>query len=230
MSRWGMVIDLDKCTACQACVVACRTENNVPFAGPVQTSLGRAILWMELIQETEGEYPEVRTRFFPRPCFQCDNPPCVKVCPVAATYKNEEGLVGQIYNRCIGCRYCMNACPYSARYFNWFQAKWPKEMQNSLSPDVFLRPRGVVEKCSFCHHRLQKAKEKAKVEGRILTDEDYIPACVQSCPAKAMYFGDLDNPKSKVTELARSARAFRLLEDLGTQPRVIYLREGEWHG
>lgn len=231
MPRWAMVIDLDKCTACQACVVACRMENNVPFAGPEQAGMGRAILWMELVPMMEGEYPHLKARFVPRPCMQCDNPPCVKVCPVAATYKSQEtGLVGQIYKRCIGCRYCMNACPYTARFFNWYTPHWPKEMKKALSPDVYVRPKGVVEKCSFCHHRWQKAKEKAQAEGRILTDEDYVPACVETCPSNAMYFGDLDNPKSKIWELARGARAFRLLEDLGTHPRVIYLSEGEWHG
>lgn len=230
MAKWTMVIDLDKCTGCMACSVACKVENNVPFSDPEQASLGRTISWMEVMSMTEGEYPHVKTRFIPRPCMQCEKPPCTKVCPVGATYKNEEGLVGQVYARCIGCRYCTNACPYTAKYFNWFRPRWPAEMQASLNPDVSIRPTGVVEKCTFCHHRLQKAKAIAKAEKRPLQDGEYVPACVQTCPAEAMFFGDLEDPKTKVAQLARSSRAFRMLEDLGTEPKVIYLTEGEWYG
>lgn len=230
MPKWAMVIDLDKCTGCQACVIACKAENNIPFSDPEQAALGRSIAWIEVMAMTEGDYPQVKTRFMPRPCMQCDNPPCTKVCPVYATYKNEDGLVAQVYARCIGCRYCTNACPYTAKYFNWFEPIWPAEMQRSLNPDVSKRPKGVVEKCTFCHHRLQKAKELAKAEQRGLREGDYTPACVQTCPAGAMYFGDLDDPESKVRKLSKSARAFKLLEDLGTEPKVIYLTEGEWYG
>lgn len=230
MPKWAMVIDLDKCTGCQACVIACKAENNIPFSDPEQAALGRSIAWIEVMAMTEGDYPQVKTRFMPRPCMQCDNPPCTKVCPVYATYKNEDGLVAQVYARCIGCRYCTNACPYTAKYFNWFEPIWPAEMQRSLNPDVSKRPKGVVEKCTFCHHRLQKAKELAKAEKRGLREGDYTPACVQTCPAGAMYFGDLDDPESKVRKLSKSARAFKLLEDLGTEPKVIYLTEGEWYG
>jgi molybdopterin-containing oxidoreductase family iron-sulfur binding subunit len=225
-----MVIDLDKCTGCQACVVACKAENNIPFSSPEQAALGRTISWMEVMMVAEGEYPHVKMRFIPRPCMQCENPPCTKVCPVYATYKNEEGLVAQIYSRCIGCRYCTNACPYTVKYFNWFEPTWPVEMQRCLNPDVSSRPKGVVEKCTFCHHRLQKAKERARAESRSLQEGDYVPACVQTCPADAMYFGDIDDPSSRVAQLARSSRAFKLLEDLGTEPKVIYLTEGEWYG
>lgn len=227
MAKWGMVIDLDKCTGCQACVVACKTENNIPSAPPGEVAKGREIQWMEVMTEIEGEYPRVKVRYVPRPCFHCQEPPCIKVCPVRATYLNPDGLVGQIYGRCIGCRYCTNACPYTVRYFNWYAPKWPDEYKNFLNKDVAVRPKGVVEKCTFCHHRLQKAREKVKVEGRELAPEDYIPACVQSCPAKAMYFGDLDDTHSVVAELVRSPRAFRIMEELGTEPKVYYLREGE---
>ncbi|MBI1746504.1 MAG: 4Fe-4S dicluster domain-containing protein [Acidobacteria bacterium] len=230
MPKWGMVIDLDKCTGCQACVVACKTENNIPFSTPEQAEMGRTISWIEIIPIMEGEYPRPKLRYLPRPCLQCDHPPCIKVCPVYATYRNPEGLVGQVYSRCIGCRYCTAACPYTAKYFNWSAPTWAKEFEPCLNPDVSKRPKGVVEKCTFCHHRLQKAKEKVKAEGRELKDEDYVPACVQTCPAGAMYFGDLDNPNSKVTQQTKSPRAFRLLEELGTEPKVIYLTEGEWHG
>ncbi len=225
-----MVIDLDKCTACQACVVACKAENNIPFSAPAEAAKNRIISWMTVLTVMEGEYPDVRARFIPRPCMHCDNPPCVKVCPVGATYKNKDGLIGQIYTRCIGCRYCTNNCPYTLKYFNWFKPDWPEEMESYLNPDVSIRSKGVVEKCTFCHHRLQKAREKAREENRPLEAEDYVPACVQTCPTEALYFGDLDDPKSKVAQLARSPRAFRLLEELGTEPKVYYLSEGEWHG
>ncbi len=226
MARWGMVIDLDKCTGCQACVVACRVENNVPFAGPEETANGRAIFWMEVLIMIEGEYPNIKARFMPRPCMQCDNPPCTKVCPTGATYKDEEGLVAQIYPQCIGCRYCANACPYTVKFFNWYTPQWPEEMGKSLNPYVHVRPQGVVEKCTFCHHRLIQAKEKAAAEQRELLEGDYFPACAQACPAQAIFFGDLDDANSQVAQLSRSPRAFRWLEDLGTEPKVYYLSEG----
>ena len=228
MARWGMVIDLDKCTACQACVVACRQENNVPFAEEDQAEMGRAIFWMQLIPEIEGEYPKLKARFMPRPCFHCDNPPCVRVCPVGATYKNPEGLVGQIYGRCIGCRYCTAACPYTARYFNWYAPEWPEEMADKMNPDVYVRTKGVVEKCSFCVQRIRKAKDRARIENRPIRDGEVVPACAETCPSDSIYFGDLDDPRSVVSILARSRRAFRVEEHLGTEPKVIYLREGEW--
>ncbi len=230
MARWGMVIDLDKCTGCQACVVACKVENNVPFEEPGQAHAGRVMAWMDMITVIEGEYPDVRVRYMPRPCMQCDEPPCIKVCPVSATYKNPEGFVAQIYPRCIGCRYCTNACPYTVKSFNWYPPQWPKPMGNYLNPDVAIRPKGVVEKCTFCVQRLQRAREQAESEGRPLREDDYVPACVESCPSAAMYFGDLDDPNSQVAALAQNARAFRLLEELGTKPKVYYLREGEWLG
>ena len=228
MARWGMVIDLDKCTACQACVVACRQENNVPFAGEEQTDMGRAILWMQMIPEIEGEYPKLKARYMPRPCFHCDNPPCVRVCPVGATYKNPEGLVGQIYARCIGCRYCTAACPYTARYFNWYTPEWPEEMADKMNPDVSVRPKGVAEKCSFCAQRIRKAKDKARAENRPIREGEVVTACAETCPSNAIYFGDLDDPRSAVSVLSRSRRAFRVEEHLGTKPKVIYLRQSEW--
>ena len=230
MARWGMVIDLDKCTACQACVVACQTENNVPFVGPQESEMGRSIYWMKVVAFPEGEFPRGKVRFLPLPCLHCDNPPCVTVCPVDATNITPDGIVRQIFSRCIGCRYCTTACPYTRRYFNWYAPEWPEPMSEAQNPDVSVRPKGVVEKCTFCHHRLQKARAKAMAEQRPLAPGEYVPACVESCPARAMVFGDLDDPNSEVAQLARSARAFRLLEELGTQPKVIYLAEGERHG
>ncbi len=220
-----MIIDLAMCTGCQACEVACKMENNVPISQPEQVKLGRSISWMKVLVHEEGIYPDVKARFIPRPCMHCDNPPCVKVCPVVATYKSEDGIIGQIYPRCIGCRYCANACPYSVKYFNWYEPVWPEELKRHLNPDVSVRSNGVIEKCTFCHHRLQKAREKARVEGRSMREEDYQPACVESCPPRAITFGDLDNPNHGVYELSQDPRAFKLMEDLGTEPKVIYLSE-----
>ncbi|MCA9967059.1 MAG: 4Fe-4S dicluster domain-containing protein [Anaerolineales bacterium] len=242
MTSWAMVIDLDKCVACQGCSIACRFENNTPVAAPEQAQKGRAIRWNDVfpdpINPTEetGEYPFVRTRYLTRPCMHCVNPPCVKVCPVQATYRDEEGLVRQNYDRCIGCRFCTVACPYGVRYFNWYQPEWTPELAQHLSPDAVTGPgrsegpatrmKGVVEKCTFCIHRLQKARAQAEAEGRDFRAADYVPACVQTCTAKARYFGDLDDPESTVSKLEQNPRAFRLLEDVGTHPKVIYLREG----
>ena len=228
MALWGMVIDLDRCTGCQACVMACKAENNVPPVGAAEAVRGRIISWMQVLTEDENEERggEVK-RFVPRPCLQCDDPPCTKVCPVYATYRNPEGIVAQIYARCIGCRFCMAACPYNAKYFNWHRYQKAAPGQN---PDVSVRPAGVVEKCTFCHHRLQKARARASAEQRELAPGEYVPACAEACPARAIIFGDLADSGSEVSNLARSPRAFRLLEELGTKPKVIYLSEGEGRG
>lgn len=226
MPRWGMVIDLDRCTGCQACVTACKQENNVPLSTPEEAKRGRLMSWIHVQPVIEGSYPEVRLRFMPTLCMHCDRPPCTDVCPTSATYKNEEGIVAQIYPRCIGCRYCTNACPYGVKFFNWFPPEWPESMENMHNPDVSLRPRGVVEKCTFCHHRLIRAREKAGAEDSPLRPGDYVPACVEACPPAAMVFGDLDDPASEAARLAGSPRAFRWMEELGTEPKVIYLREG----
>lgn len=228
MARWGMVIDLDRCTACQACVVACRQENNVPFTEPEESRLDHGIFWMQVLGIVEGEYPDVHATFIPRPCMHCAHPACIKVCPVGATYQNEEGLVAQIYARCIGCRYCTVACPYTVRSFNWRAPSVPKPLDQVRNADVYARPKGVVEKCTFCIQRIRAAKERARREDRPLRDGDVVTACQEACPAKAIRFGDLHDPESAVYRLSRSKRAFRLLEDLGTEPKVFYLKEGEW--
>ncbi len=230
MARWGMVIDLAKCTACQACVVACQSENNVACVPPEEAERGRILSWISVLPELEGEYPRVNMRLLPMPCLHCDSPPCILVCPVGATGIGPEGTVRQTFPRCIGCRYCTTACPYTRRFFNWYKPEFPGDLAQSLNPDVSVRPKGVVEKCTFCHHRLIKAREEARAANRPLREGDYLPACVQVCPAGAMYFGDLDDSDSTVSRLARSPRAFRLMEDLGTKPKVIYLAEGEWSG
>jgi molybdopterin-containing oxidoreductase family iron-sulfur binding subunit len=227
MARWGMVIDLDRCTGCGACEVACKSENNVPVVSPEQADMRRAFAWMKVLTVVEGDFPDTTMQFYPRPCMHCDDPPCVRVCPVAATYINEEGIVGQIYARCIGCRYCANACPYTVKYFNWFEPEWPESEREHLNPDVSVRPKGVIEKCTFCHHRLQRARDRVRLEARDLREEDYQPACVEVCPGRAIVFGDLDNPQHRVAGLKEDSRSLRLLEDLGTEPKVYYLRRSD---
>ena len=225
MARWGMVIDLDRCNGCQACEIACRSENNIPSCGPRAARENRIISWMRVSAEVHGEWPEVRSRFVPQPCMHCDRPPCTLVCPVGATSIDSEGIVNQIYARCIGCRYCANACPYTVKFFNWRPPSYPDSVLPGLNPDVSVRPVGVVEKCTFCSHRLQRARDQARIEDRPLREEDYVPACAESCPTGAITFGDLENPRHRVAELARDSRAFRLEEGLGTQPKVYYLTE-----
>src|SRR3989338_5507484 len=226
--RWGMSIDLDKCTACGSCVVACSQENNLMLGSPEEAVMGRLIRWITILPISEGEFPAPKQKLLPMPCQQCDDPPCTKVCPVYATFLNEEGIVGQVYSRCIGCRYCVQACPYTCKFFNFKTPSWPAEIRAGFNPDVSVRPKGVVEKCLFCHHRLQRAKEKASAEGdRPLVEKDYQPACAKVCPAKAIVFGDLNDPDSDVSSLADNERAFQLLEGLGTGPKVSYLRSGE---
>jgi molybdopterin-containing oxidoreductase family iron-sulfur binding subunit len=221
-----MVIDLDRCSGCRGCVVACKQENNIAPSTQNEADSSRMISWMNVITVVDGDYPDTKLRLLPMLCQQCDNPPCVRVCPVGATQKSSQGIVGQIYPRCIGCRYCASACPYQVKYFNWFPPSWPKEFKQSLNPDVSVRPKGVIEKCTFCVQRLQRARDQAAFEGRKVRSEgEYVPACVESCPAKAMYFGDLEDRSTEVAHLARDSRAFRVMDELGTAPSVIYLKE-----
>ena len=234
--RYGMVIDLDKCTGCGSCMVACMAENNVPFRKD-ESDKGLSITWMRVYKVTNGkQFPDTEVCYFPRPCMQCagehndGHSPCVSVCPAVATdYNHETGIVSQIYTRCFGCRYCMAACPYHARYFNWWDPVWPEGMERQLSPDVSPRMRGVVEKCSFCFHRYQLAMDKAFVEGRTeLAQDEYQTSCTQACPAGAIQFGDLDNPEHTVYKLRKDKNAFRLLERLKTNPKVYYISTREW--
>jgi len=227
MPRWGMVIDLRKCNGCQACEVACRSENNISVGGPQAAAENRTISWMRVRSEVSGEWPDVRARFVPQPCMHCDRPPCTMVCPVQATSIDEEGIVNQIYARCIGCRYCANACPYTVKFFNWRAPRYPGSTADGLNPDVSVRPVGVIEKCTFCSHRLAPAREQARIEKRPLREGDYVPACAESCPTGAIVFGDLDDPRQRVAQLAKDPRAFRLLEELGTHPKVHYLSDRE---
>lgn len=223
MPKWAMVIDLDKCTGCGACMVSCKMENNISVSTPEDAEKNRVMYWMDMLSSYEGVYPNVEIKRTPKPCFHCDNPPCTKVCPVRATYKNQEGLVAQIYHRCIGCRYCIVACPYNAKVFNWNQPERVGEPFVPANPDVSLRMIGVVEKCSFCAHRLIKVKEQADIEDRSIKDGEYVPACAEICPADAIYFGDIENKNSRVTKLVKSYRATRKMDDLGVEPKVYYL-------
>jgi Fe-S-cluster-containing dehydrogenase component len=227
--RWGMVIDLDRCTGCQACVVACHAENNVPVVGEEEAAYGRWMHWIVIDRYWEGEYPNVKARFMPVLCQQCDEAPCEPVCPVFATYHNPEGLNAQIYNRCIGTRFCGNACPYKARTFNWLRPEFPEPLTEQLNPDVTVRSRGIMEKCTFCVQRIRRGEQDASAQGRAVSDGEVQPACVQTCPSSALVFGDLNDPNSQASLLARSHRSFRLLDELGTSPGVIYLKGGETH-
>ena len=219
---WGMAIDLDACIGCSACVAACYIENNVPITGYQEHLKGREMAWIRISPYGTGDG---RLEFIPVMCQQCEHAPCEPVCPVYATYHNMEGLNVQIYNRCVGTRYCANNCPYKARRFNWFDHKLKEPLHLMLNPDVSKRPQGVMEKCTFCIQRIRYAKGKAKDAGRLVEDGEAIPACAETCPTGAITFGNLLDNNSKISELARSPSAYRILEQLGTRPSVIYLKK-----
>ena len=223
--RWGMVIDLDRCTLCGSCTVACREENNIPSSGPEAEQHGAHIEWISLLWQ-EPEAPGAMPEGMPFPCQHCTDAPCVKVCPVGATYKTDEGITMQIWDRCIGCRYCMVACPYGRRSFNWEEPRWDGTAVQLLNPDVATRPEGVVEKCTFCAHRIRKVREDAEIEHRDIRDDEVqrLPACAAACPAEAITFGNMADPTTRVAELARGPRRFKLLDELGTDPGVVYLK------
>jgi Fe-S-cluster-containing dehydrogenase component len=225
--RWGMAIDLDRCTGCAACVAACKVENNIPEAPPEEARRGRVLQWIRIARREEPEGERASVGFYPALCYHCENAPCTMVCPVHATYKGIDGIVGQIYPRCIGCRYCMAACPYTVKVFNWSEPRWDENLRAHTNPDVSLRYRGIVEKCTFCSHRLQRARDDAACEGRDVREEDYQPACVEVCPARAITFGDLMDADSPVARTVRSPRGHRLLEELGTGPAIYYLDKRE---
>ena len=222
--RWSMSIDLESCIGCSACIAACHIENNVPAVGPEQQLIGREMSWIR-VQPYYNEKEEAE--FLLMLCQQCGNAPCETVCPVYATYHNPEGLNAMVYNRCVGTRYCHNNCPYKVRRFNWFEHEWPEPMNRMQNPDVFVRGKGVMEKCTFCVQRIRKAKDTAKDEGRKVQDGEVTPACAQTCPTDAIVFGNILDKESKVYKKSQSDREFRVLELLGTLPAVHYLHKGE---
>lgn len=236
--KWSMVVDIDKCTGCQACVVACQSENNIPINTEDLFKQRRAIQWIRIERYWEGEFPNAKVRFIPLLCQHCDNAPCEPVCPVYATYHNQEGLNVQVYNRCIGSRLCVNNCPYHIRFFNFWEPNWPDSLKNQLNPDVTVRSRGIMEKCTFCIQRISRTTRESKKNNQQVKDGDrrLNPACVNACPTDALVFGDLNyvNPvtgeKSKVAKLKEQAfdkngRGYKLMGELGTEPNVTYLKK-----
>ena len=235
-TQWGMAIDADRCTGCQACVVACQSENNIPINEEEHFNQRRAIQWIRIERYWEGEFPDVKARFVPILCQHCADAPCEPVCPVYATYHNPEGLNVQVYNRCIGTRFCANGCPYQVRFFNFWEPEWPESLTNQLNPDVTVRSRGIMEKCTFCVQRIRRSGREAEAEGRVLEDgaRESNPACVNACPTDALVFGDFKDPDSKVSKMKKKelddhGRGYHMLESLGTHPSVVYLKKVDEH-
>ncbi|HEX9690682.1 MAG TPA: molybdopterin-dependent oxidoreductase [Gemmatimonadales bacterium] len=233
--RWGLSIDLSRCTGCSACVTACHAENNIPHVGAELVRRGREMSWLRIERYFEGgEHGEpFEARVVPMTCQQCSNAPCEPVCPVFAAYHTPDGLNGQVYNRCVGTRYCSNNCPYKVRYFNWFEYMdpaypmyaWPEPLNWQLNPDVTVRSKGVMEKCTFCVQRIRDKQHLATLEDRELRDGEIRTACEQTCPADAIVFGDLNDPTSRVSRLAAEERGYHVLESLNTRPAITYLKK-----
>ncbi len=225
--RWGMTIDLNKCTGCNACVTACYAENNIPVVGKEEVRRGRELSWIQIHRYFDEDDTSENGRFLPMLCQHCDNAPCEPVCPVYAAYHTQEGLNAQVYNRCIGTRYCANNCPYKVRRFNWFDYDYPSPLNWQFNPDVTVRTKGVMEKCSFCIQRIVEARNNSRLEGRPLRDGDVVSACQQVCPTDAIVFGDLKDPNSRVNKLRErnKPRGYRILDELNTQPAIVYLKD-----
>jgi molybdopterin-containing oxidoreductase family iron-sulfur binding subunit len=222
--RWAMVIDLARCIGCGACTVACYAENNIALAGEEGVRRGHHLPWLQVVPYRRDADPR-RLGFLPVLCQHCDAAPCEPVCPVFAAVHSDEGLNAQVYNRCIGTRYCMNNCPYKVRRFNWLNHEWARPLELQLNPDVTVRSRGVMEKCTFCIQRIRDAEHRAKREGRRVRDGEIRPACAQTCPTRVFTFGDLMDPESRVAALVRrDPRRYQVLAGLNTKPAVIYLR------
>ncbi|MGD8995402.1 MAG: 4Fe-4S dicluster domain-containing protein [Syntrophobacterales bacterium] len=222
--RWAMVVDMDKCIGCSACSVACYAENNVGVTGEDRVVEGREMAWLQ-IQRYEDPARREKITFLPMLCQHCDNAPCESVCPVYAPHHSKEGMNNQIYNRCIGTRFCSQNCPYKVRRFNWFLWQWPEPLNLQLNPDVTVRTKGVMEKCSFCIQRIKETHTRAKNEKRKIRDGEIQPACLQTCPTGVFTFGNLMDEQSEVRKKVADKRAYQVMGYLNTKPAVIYLKK-----
>jgi len=222
--KWGMSIDLSTCIGCNACLVACEAENNIPVVGKEQVSRGREMAWIRVDTYFKGSMDEPEFNHIPVPCMHCEHAPC-ELCPVEATLHDHEGLNLQVYNRCVGTRFCSNNCPYKVRRFNFFQyAKYHEPSFGPMyNPDVTVRWRGVMEKCTYCIQRISRARIAAEKENRRIRDGEVVTACQQACPAEAIIFGDLNDPNSKVSRIKKSELDYSMLGQLNTRPRTTYL-------